>query len=83
MNIVWIFYARRKDVGFTNKMRLFDVVSRYLVSYACQVLEANIYTEVERMKKWFISESRAGLHVAFRDWNCAFVYLFTEMPDGI
>jgi hypothetical protein len=54
VNMVWRMYVGRKEVGFANKMRLFDAVSRSVVCYACQVWGMSIYIEVEKMKKWFI-----------------------------
>jgi hypothetical protein len=75
-------YVGRKEVGFGDKMRLFDAVSRSVVCYACQVWGASVYDDVEKMKRWFVKRV-LGLprwtpdYVVYLEIGSVPVYLYT------
>ena len=54
LNMVWSVYVDRAEVGFGDKLRLFDAVSRSIVCYGCQVWGASMYAGLERLKRWFV-----------------------------
>jgi len=85
VNMVWNMYVGKREVKFADKMRLFDAVNRSIVCYACQVWGASFYTEVEKMKKWFMKRvlglpkwTMSIIWIMFYIWRlerCRYIYI--------